>query len=121
VPTEPQSVTVSEVVHRAVEVCEDSTSESLDELLAKFEDDDRPIAGVEDIEALLNERIGPPEFDDLDAALTMARAVIAYLAYRRDELDAERTELLRLTARAEFDGHPPEYVDQWLAEQGVSL
>jgi hypothetical protein len=121
VPTEPQSVTVSEVVHRAVEVCEDSTSESLDELLAKFEDDDRPIAGVEDIEAMLDERIGPPEFDDLDAALTMARAVIAYLAHRRDELDAERTELLRLTARAEFDGHPPEHVDQWLTEQGVSL
>jgi hypothetical protein len=120
-PTEPEAVTVTEVVHRAVEVCESSTSESLDELLEKFEDDDRPIRAVEDIEAMLDERIGPPEFDDLDAALTMARAVIVYLAHRRDELDVERLELLRLTARAEFDGHPPEHVERWLADQGVSL
>jgi hypothetical protein len=120
-PTEPESVTVSEVVHRAVEVCEDSTSESLDELLEKFEDDDRPISAVEDAEEMLNERIGPPDFDDLDAALTMARAVIVYLAHRRDELEGGRLELLRLAARAEFDGRPPDHVKQWLTEQGVSL
>jgi hypothetical protein len=120
-PTEPQPVTVSEVVRRAVEVCEDSTSESLDELLEKFEDDDRPISAVEDVEEALDARIGPPEFDDLDAALTMARAVIAYLAHRRDELGVDRVELLRLTARAEFDGHPPEHVQRWLEEQRVSL
>jgi hypothetical protein len=120
-PTEPQAVTVSEAVHRAVEICEDSSSESLDELLEKFEDDDRPISAIEDVEEMLNERIGPPEFDDLDAALTMARAVIVYLAHRRDELDGERLELLRLAARAEFDGRPPEHVRQWLTEQGVSL
>lgn len=120
-PTEPEAVTVSEAVHRAVEICEDSTSESLDELLEKFEDDDRPISSVQDIEEMLNERIGPPEFDDLDAALSMARAVIVYLAHRRDELDGGRLELLRLAARAEFDGHPPEHVQQWLTEQGVSL
>jgi hypothetical protein len=120
-PTEPAPVTVSEVVHRAVEVCESSTSESLDELLAKFQDDDRPIAAVEDVEEMVNIALGPPEFDDLDADVTMARAVILYLAHRRDELEAERTELLRLAARAEFDGRPPEHVEAWLSEQGVSL
>jgi hypothetical protein len=120
-PTEPETVTVSEAVRRAVEICEDSTSESLDELLEKFEDDDRPITSVEDVEEMLNGRIGPPEFDDLDAPLTMARAVIVYLAHRRDELDRDRLELLRLAARAEFDGHPPGHVEEWLIEQGVSV
>jgi hypothetical protein len=120
-PTEPEPITVSEVVHRAVEICEDSTSESLDELSGKFEDDDRPITAVEDVEAMLDERIGPSDFDDLDAPLAMARAVIAYLAHRRDELDGDRLKLLRLAARAEFDGKPPEHVQQWLTDQGVSL
>jgi hypothetical protein len=120
-PTEPEPVTVSEVVRRAVEVCEDSTSEPLDELLAHFEDDDRPIAGVEDVEAMLDEAVGPPEFDDLDAGFTMARAVILYLAHRRDELDADATELLRLAARAELSGHPPAHVEAWLRERDVSL
>jgi len=70
---------------------------------------------------MLDERIGPSEFDDLDAPLTMSRAVIVYLAHRRDELDGDRLELLRLAARAEFDGRPPAHVKQWLTEQGVSL
>jgi len=120
-PTDPEPVTVSEVVHRAVEVCEDGNSESLGELLARFEDDDRPIAAIDNVEEMLNLALGPPEFDDLDADVTMARAVILYLAYRRDEVDADRIELLRLAARAEFSGHPPQHVEEWLREQGVSL
>ena len=36
--TEPEPVTLAQVVHRAVEVCEDSSSEGLDELLQRFED-----------------------------------------------------------------------------------
>jgi len=119
-PTEPQPVTVSEIVHRAVEICETSTSDALDELLARFEDDDRPITAIEDVEEMLDTAIGPPELDDLDAEVSMARAVILYLAHRRDELDADRIELLRLAARAEFSGHPPEHVEAWLSEQGVS-
>jgi hypothetical protein len=120
-PTEPAPITVSEVVQRAVEVCESSDAESLDELLEKFEDDDRPISAVADVEEMVNIALGPPEFDDLDADVTMARAVILYLAHRRDELGADRLELLRLAARAEFDGAPPAHVESWLAEQGVSL
>jgi hypothetical protein len=119
--TEPEPVTVREVVQRAVEVCEDSTSESLDELLLRFEDDDRPISAVEDIEETLDEALGPAEGDELDGPLSMARAVIVYLAHRRDELDADRIELLRLAGRAEFNGDPPPHVANWLGEQGVSL
>jgi hypothetical protein len=51
----------------------------------------------------------------------MAVAVATYLAFRRDELDDDREELLRLAARAEYDGHPPDNVRAWLDQQGVSV
>lgn len=120
-PTEPQPVTVAEVVRRAVEVCEDSSSEGLDELLVRFEDDDEPVSAVGDIEERLNRVLGPPEFDDDDGAVAMARAVIIYLAHRRDELGADAVELLRLAARAEFHNEPPEAAARWLADHGIRI
>ena len=90
-------------------------------MLERFQDDDEPIAAVEDVEERLTEVLGPPELDDGDPALTMARAVVVYLAHRRDALDTEPTELLRLAARAEFHGEPPEQVARWADEQGITL
>jgi hypothetical protein len=51
----------------------------------------------------------------------MACAVVIYLAHRRDEITAEAGELLRLTARSEFDGNPPPEVADWLQLRGVTL
>ena len=118
---EPQPVTLAQVVHRAVEVCDDSKTSSLDELLGRFEDADEPVSAIGDVEQLLIERVGPLELDDGDAAFTMARAVIVYLAHRRDEIDADPVELLTLAARAEFRGQPPEDVANWLAQQGIAV
>lgn len=120
-PTEPEPVTLAQVVHRAVEVCEDSTASGLDELLERFEDADEPITAVADIETRLDEAMGPPAADEDDGALTMARAVILYLAHRRDQIDTDPVELLTLAGRAEFHGDPPDSVSRWLAEQGISL
>jgi hypothetical protein len=117
-PTEPQPVTLAEVVRVAVETCDDG-SPGLEDVLARFEDDDEPIRAIGDIEARLEERLGPPELDEDDPAVTMARAVIVYLAHRRDEVGAAPVELLRLAARAEYHGEPPEAVARWLIEQGV--
>lgn len=119
--TEPEPVTVSQVVHRAVEVCEDSSSPGLDDLLERFQDDDQPISAVEDIEDRLIAALGPSELDAEDPALNMARAVVVYLAHRRDEIDADPIELLVLAARAEFHGQPPEHVGRWLQEQGIAV
>lgn len=117
-PTEPQPVTLAEVVQKAVEACDDGTSDELDDLLVGFEDADEPITAVDDIEERLDEVLGPTE-EELSPAVTMARAMITYLAYRRDEIDAEPEDLLRLAARAEFGGNPPAAVAQWLAERSV--
>ncbi|MDQ6746052.1 MAG: hypothetical protein M3Z27_08600 [Actinomycetota bacterium] len=119
-PTDPAPVTLAQVVHRAVETCDDGTSAALDELLERFEDADEPVAGVEDIERRLDESVGPRE-EDGDPAFTMACAVIVYLAHRRDEVRADPAELLRLAARAEFDGHPPAELAAWLRERDVHV
>jgi hypothetical protein len=72
------------------------------------------------VERRLDEALGPPDADELDGALTMARAVVVYLAHRRDEIDEDPIELLRLAARAEFHGHPPPHVARWLEQQGIT-
>jgi hypothetical protein len=51
----------------------------------------------------------------------MAQALVLYLGHRLDEVDDDEKDLLRLAARAEFDGRPPEPVTAWLSERGVEL
>jgi hypothetical protein len=118
-PNEPQPVMLSDVARRAVAACDDGSSAGLDDVLARLQDADVPIATIEDIEATLDELIGPVDADE-DPPLAMARAIIVYLRYRRDEVDAEPVDLLRLAARAEFGDDPPESVARWLDEQGVA-
>ena len=120
-PTEPEPITLAQLVHRAVEVCDDGSRPSLTELLERFEDADEPVSALADVEQRLDEALGPVDFDEGDGALTMARAVIVYLAHRRDELAEAPDELLLLAARAEFDGAPPEYVSSWLAARGLNV
>ena len=120
-PTEPDPITLAQVVHRAVEVCDpDGTDEDLSELLLRFEDADEPVSAVEDVELRMAEAVGSLDAEGDSAGLEMAAAVATYLAHRRDELDQEPDELLRLAARAEFDGAPPAGVVSWLEERGVA-
>jgi hypothetical protein len=53
--------------------------------------------------------------------LAYGRTVATYLAFRRDEIDDDPEDLLRLAARAEYDGQPPGNVRAWLDEQGVAF
>jgi hypothetical protein len=114
--------TLSEVVHRAVEVCDPTgTDDGAAELLERFLDRDEPVSGVPDLDTELAEAKGAVDPQDEDPVVIMTVAVATYLAYRRTELDRDREELLRLAARAEFDGHPPEPVAGWLAGQGIEV
>ena len=110
--------TLTEVVNRAVQVCDPSgASDAAAEFEERFEDRDEPVTASADVELELREAGVDPQ--DEDPVAVMIIAVATYLAHRRDELDSEREQLLRLAARAEFDGHPPEHVARWLAEQGI--
>jgi hypothetical protein len=123
VPTNPEPVTLSEVVHRAVQVVDPTGSEGLDDLLERFEDADEPLsAALADSAAQrIAEGVGALDPQEEDGAVQMAGAVATYLAYRRDELDEEPGALLELAARAEFRGNPPEVVRSWLTDLGIEL
>lgn len=119
-PREPEPLTLSEVVARAVGVCDPAgESATVEQLLRWFEDRDEPVTAVTDVDATLAEATTAIDPEGDDPALTMARAVSAYLAHRRDEVDDDRETILRLAARAEFEDRPPEPVAAWLAREGV--
>jgi hypothetical protein len=113
--------TLFEVVHRGVEVADPAGRFGVADLLPPVEDADEPVTAHTDIEQELAELKGRIDPQDEDPAVMMAIAVATYLAFRRDEIDDDPHDLLRLAARAEFDGHPPDHVRAWLEEQGVEV
>jgi hypothetical protein len=121
-PTEPQPLTLFDVAKRAVEICDPDDSDGvLGDFLSQFEDADEPITAVQNLEervALASEGV---DIDVEDPAVQMAGAVILYLAHRRDEAADDSEEVLRLAARSEYRGDPPEPVADWLADRGVAV
>ncbi|HEU4976952.1 MAG TPA: hypothetical protein VFT50_17820 [Baekduia sp.] len=114
-PTEPEPLTLSEVVRRAVEAVDPNGGDQrLADLLVRFEDRDEPISAVPDIEEEVAEATRTLDVEGDDPALTVAGAVITYLAFRRGEVDDDPERLIRLATDAEFNGNPPPDVTAWL-------
>ena len=121
-PTEPQGPTFAEVVRRAVEIVEpDGVSGELERFMLQFEDRDEPISAVADLQREAFDAIRRGAEEPLDPALTMAAAVTTYLGFRRDQIRDDDDEILRLAARSEFHGKPPDHVAGWLQERGVAV
>ncbi len=122
-PTEPTPVSLAQVVRRAAEIVDPDEDEPIiGDFQQVFEDADEPAAAVLDD---LEERVGTV-LADLDPAvangsLAMAGALTIYLSFRRDELDGDDVDLIRLATRAEWEGRPPEPVADWLAARGISV
>lgn len=122
VPTEPRPVTLSEVVRPAVQIADpDDVDPILGDYELAFEDDDEPVRALDDVEARIATVLADLDPAVENGSLSMAAAITAYLSYRRDELDADPEGLLRLAARAEWEGDPPAAVRSWLDERGVQL
>jgi hypothetical protein len=122
VPTNPSPTSLFEVVKRAVEICDpDDRDSRLGDLLAQFEDADEPVTAVENLEERVALAVEGVDLEIDDPAVSMAAATILYLARRRDELHDEPQTILRLAARAEWKGDPPESVLDWLADRGVQV
>jgi hypothetical protein len=116
-PTDRSLITLSDLTRRAAAIVDPSGDDpAVVELVTRFEDDDEPVRGILDD---LEERLAWGA--DEDPPVVMAQALVLYLAHRLDEVDDDEDELLRLAARSEFDGRPPEPVAEWLAERGVDL
>jgi putative intracellular protease/amidase len=121
-PTEPLPVSLFEIVQRAVDVCDpDGANDGAIDLLRRFEDADEPVTAIGDVEQLLAEATGVVDPQAEDPVVQMVAATATYLAFRRDQVDADPDTLLRLAARAEYDGRPPEPMASWLDEVGVTL
>jgi hypothetical protein len=121
-PTEPAPITLFQVVQRAVDICDpDGANEGSIELLRRFEDADEPVTAVADVEQRLAEAAGAIDPQEEDPVVQMVAATATYLAFRRDALDEDPDSVLRLAARAEYDGKPPEPVASWLSEIGVEV
>ncbi len=121
-PTNPQPITLFEIARRAVEISDPSSNDArLGDLLAHFEDADEPVTAIQNLEERVAIAVEGVDVEIDDPAVSMAAATILYLARRRDELDDEPGKILRLAARAEWKGDPPEPVVEWLAERGVPV
>ena len=120
-PTEPDPVTLAQLVHRAAEITDpDGADDDITALMQRFEDADWPVSGIlESIEQRMAEAAGALDPQEESPGLQMAAAVAVYLAHRRDEVDEAPDDVLRMAARAEFDGNPPAHVANWLESAGI--
>ena len=111
------TITLSELVRRATAIVDaDGVDDAVTAFATRHEDDDIPVRGILDG---LEERISWGA--DEDPSVVMAQAVVLYLAHRLDEVDDDPDEVLRLAARSEFSGQPPEPVADWLADAGIAV
>jgi hypothetical protein len=121
-PTEPQPLSLADIARRAVEVCDPQDADAvLGAYLVQFEDADEPVTAIQNLEERLALASEGVDADVADPSIAVANAVILYLAHRRDELDDDPEDILRLAARAEWRGNPPEAVLDWLADRGVRV
>ena len=119
---EPEPITVAGLVRRAVQVCDPSGEDAvLGDVLVRFEDADEPVTAVTDMATRIAEGTGAVDPEGDDPAVQMTWAVATYLAHRRDEMTDVREDILRMAARSEWQGTPPDHVTDWLARQGVTV
>jgi hypothetical protein len=121
-PTEPQPVTIFQVVQRAVDAVDpEGVDDDVADFLRRFEDADEPVSSRTDIEQVFAEAAGAIDPEQDNPALQITAAAATYLAFRRDEVDDDPDDIVRLAARAEYDGKPPESIAAWLADAGIQV
>jgi hypothetical protein len=119
---EPRPVSLAEVVRRAARIVDpDDEDAIIGDFQQAFEDDDEPVAGLEDVQARVADVLSQLDPAVNNGSLSVAGAVTVYLSYRRDELHEDPRELIRLAARAEWNDEPPAAVTDWLDDHNVKL
>ena len=120
-PTEPDPVTLAQLVNRAAEITDpDGADDDVTALMQRFEDADWPVSGIlGSIEQRMAEAAGALDPQEESPGLQVAAAVAVYLAHRRDEVEEDAEHVLRMATRAEFDGKPPAHVANWLESAGI--
>jgi hypothetical protein len=120
VPDSIDDLTVSDVVRRAVALVDPDGADPLaPELLVAFEDDDRAALGLGG--SLWDELRTTAEGLDPEATsgATAVAAAVAFFLSTKPAGGDDGTGTIREAARVAWQGHPPEHVHAWLADQGV--
>lgn len=121
-PTDPRPVSLFDVVKRAAEIVDpDDEDAAVGDFELAFEDADEPISAVGDIESRVATVLADLDPAVNNGSLAIAGALTVYLRYRRDELHAAPSELIRLAVRAEFKHEVPTVVQEWLDDRGITL
>ena len=109
--------TVSDLVRLAVEACDPERNDpALARFEQQFEDDDEPVTAVDNLEERLALASEGADYDVDDPAVSVANAVVLYLAAHGGErrYDRDPEELLLLAVRAQWHGEPPRAVADWV-------
>jgi hypothetical protein len=108
--------TVAEVVTRAVELADpDDVDAALGHLQRQLEDDIEPITAVDNLEERLALALEGVDYDIENPAVSVASAIVLFLAAHPHELDAAHSEdVLTRAVKAQWHGRPPLAVQRWL-------
>ncbi len=122
VPTEPEPLTLFGAVKRAAEVVDPADEDpDIGSFELAFEDEDQPVRALDDVPERVRGVLHGLDPERQSGPLQMAGALTTYLAFRRDQVSTADDELVRLAARAEWKGQPPEAVQTWLTAQGIEI
>jgi hypothetical protein len=117
---DPRPVSLAQVVRRAAQIVDpDDEDAIIGDFQQAFEDDDEPVAGLDDVEGRVAEVLSELDPAVNNGSLSVAGAVTVYLSFRRDELHENPRELVRLAVRAEWNDEPPAAVTDWLDEHNL--
>jgi len=119
---DPRPVSLAEVVRRAAQIVDPDDEDAIvGDFQRAFEDDDEPVAGLDDVQERVSEVLSELDPAVNNGSLSIAGAVTVYLSFRRDELREDPRELIRLAARAEWNGELPAVVVDWLDDHNLTL
>jgi hypothetical protein len=119
-PESIETLTVSDVVRRAVALVErEGGDEIAPELLIAYEDDDRAVVGL-----------GPGPWEELgstaqgldlegDSGAVDVAAAVAYFLASQPEGGPDDASTIREALRIAWRGQPPDDVRAWLADHGL--
>ncbi|MBV8989924.1 MAG: hypothetical protein JOY58_17500 [Solirubrobacterales bacterium] len=114
--------TVAELVRRAVELCDpDDREPALGRFEQQLEDDDAPVTAVDNLEERLALASEGADYAITDPGVSVANAVVLYLAAKRGHGEGERDprRVMQLAVRAQWRGDPPVDVVDWLSLHAV--
>ncbi len=117
--------TVAELVRRAAEICDPDDVEPAVTATSRCSSrtTTTPITAVENLEERLAIAVEGADYELEDPAVSVAVAVVLYLAahhgHGHDARDPR--EVMTLAARAQWHGDPPSDVAGWLASRGAAV